>query len=175
MEFIGSANSPHSGPTHRLSMTNTDGTSPARKPARSKKNATATEPATTASAATTPVAETVAAPVAPAGTTVVERRSGIGRGILIGAIAAALVGGIALGGGAGALIATAASHHGRPDFTQSQGGQLGGPGQQGPGGQGAQGGHGQNGPGQSGGGMPAQPPQGGQTPEGGDDTSTDGE
>jgi hypothetical protein len=162
-------------------MTNTDGTAPATKPA-SKKNATATEPANAA-----PAAETVAAPVAPA-TTTVATRPGIGRGILIGAIAASLVGGIALGGGAGALIATAGGHHGRPDFSQGQlpGGPQGqqgqgqqGQGQQGPGQQGpGQQGPGQQGPGQGqNGGMPGQPPQGGQSPQtgsGSSDGSTDG-
>ena len=121
-------------------MTNTENTSAADKPA-GKKASAASEP--------TPATTT------PQATAVVERR-GVSGGILIGAIGAALAGGLLLGGGTGALI----THIYESRDGQSQGqvrpGQQGGmPGQQGGGPQGGpQGNHpggpqqGQNGPNQ---------------------------
>lgn len=125
-------------------MTDTENT-----PAKPKK----AEPAQT---------DTIAA--APAPVYVPQPTQGVGRGILIGAIAASLVGGLALGGIGGFAIASAT--HQPPAFAQSGQNQQNGPQGQGPQGQGQQG-QGPHGPGQGmgQGGMPGQPPQGG--PQGG--------
>ena len=96
-----------------------------------------------------PVETTTPAPVY-----VTQPSQGVGRGILIGAIAAALVGGIALGGIGGFAIASAT--HQPPAFAQQGQNQQNGPH-----------GQGQHGPGQGmgqgwkQGGMAGQPPQGG--------------
>jgi hypothetical protein len=100
--------------------------------------------------------DTIAA--APAPVYVTQPTQGVGRGILIGAIAASLVGGLALGGIGGFAIASAT--HQPPAFAQTGQNQQNGPQ-----------GQGQHGPGQgmgqgwNQGGMPGQPPQGG--PQGG--------
>ncbi|CAN5520745.1 hypothetical protein BH09ACT4_BH09ACT4_12420 [soil metagenome] len=94
--------------------------------------------------------------------TIVETKPsrGVGPGILIAVITAALVGGLGIGGVGGFALANAGGHD-RPAISQQGPGQPGGqPGnQQGP----PQGGQG---------GIPGQPPQGG--PQNQDDDSTTG-
>ncbi len=90
-------------------MTNTENGSAADKPA-GKKASTASEPTTVT---TTPQ------------TTVVERR-GVSGGVLIGAIGAALAGGLLLGRGTGALITHIAESGDRLSQGQVRPGQLDG-------------------------------------------------
>lgn len=116
---------------------------------------------------------TVTQPDATPTTTVVEKRSGIGPGILIGAIGAALVGGLLIGGGTGALITRTIDLGDRLGIgqlqQQGQNGPLGGgmPGQQQGGGphQGGQGG--------PQGGQPGGPPQGQDQDDSTDDSTDD--
>lgn len=117
-------------------MTNTENTSAADRPAGKKASA---------------ASETTTVPVSPQPTTVVETRRGVSGGILIGAIGAALAGGLLLGGGTGALLTHIYESGGH---SQVRPGQLSGmPGQ----GDGQQGGGQQGGPQ---GGFPGGPPQG---------------
>ncbi|HEV7743219.1 MAG TPA: hypothetical protein VGO65_12460 [Pseudolysinimonas sp.] len=151
-------------------MTNTENTPAAPKPRARKAKAAQTEPASELAAEPTSV--TTTAPPAP----VTQPSRGIGRGILIGAIAASLVGGLALGGAGGFALATVA-HHGGTAFAGQDGpggpqGQNGGmPGRPPHGGMpgGGQGGGGQGGGGQNGGGQnggPQDAPQDGQSQDG---------